>query len=142
MNPSINPEPTSSTAQASSAGAVRSAALRNDSSRPPGPDQRLADGRARSPRQAHDGELHAAMRDDEAEQRPREAMRSHEGEYGAEHQPIETEYVQRTEPEQESQTIGEQAHHDVVGQNLHRQHGGGHDVEQTLRPQLATLDRC
>ena len=63
-----------------------------------------------------------------------------EREDGAEHQPVQPHDIERAEPEQESRAIREQAHHDVVRENLQRQHGGGHDVEQPFGPQLAALD--
>src|SRR5882762_7682775 len=64
---------------------------------------------------------------------------AHEREDRAQHQAVESQDIKSAQSEQEPGAVGEQAHDDVVRQNLHRQHRGGHDIQQPLRPQLAAL---
>ena len=77
--------------------------------------------RRRSSGETHDRDLDAAVRNDEGEELPGEAVLTYEREYRSQHQTVEAEDVKRAESEEYSGTEGEQRHHDVVGEDLRRE---------------------
>ncbi len=50
-------------------------------------------------------------------------MLAHEREHGAEHHPVQADHIKGAEAEEEAGAVREQAHHDVVGEDLQRQDG-------------------
>jgi hypothetical protein len=123
------------------AGAQRGAAERLLAAERARSHQRLTHGRPGRARQADHGQLDAAMRDDEGKQLLRQVMLRDEGEHATQHQAVDADDVERAQAKQEAGAVGEQAHRDIVGEDLQRQDGGGHDVQQAVGPQLAALDR-
>src|ERR1700744_3217626 len=104
-----------------------------------GPDDRLTEHDAGGAGDADDRQFHRAMRADEFEQGPCQAVLMHEGERAAQHQPVHCDQVQSSQAQEYSRAKCHDADDDVVREDAYRQNRGGHDIDDAFGPKMSLL---